>query len=213
MRMTIIPSDQVISVNGAGLNCAFTCAANIHAIQVYDGYAEIEYNDGELNQKVTGTDLQTIIDTYQPIFNAAMLRVTPPNAYSVFDETIESWVPDLNLYRQVKMGEIYRAFDEVVRQPVPVEVNGTTYIMDGKEDSASRLNAAISLAQVLGQTTIDIIDYYDAKHPGVSLADALKIVLAQGTFYQAHYYRRADKRIAVNAATSIEELQTITWEN
>jgi len=54
MRITIIPDDKFVSVDGDGLtdlDLSFI-DSNIHAIQWYDTYGEVEYKD-PVTQKMT----------------------------------------------------------------------------------------------------------------------------------------------------------------
>ena len=56
MRVTIVPSDKLISVDGKGLldikQDLSWIPPNIHAVQWYNIWGEIEYNDGTQNQKI-----------------------------------------------------------------------------------------------------------------------------------------------------------------
>ena len=78
-----------------------------------------------------------------------------------------------------------------INEPCICEVNGIQYIMDGKEESASRLKAAIDIATLLGEITVDIVDYYNEVYYGVSLVDALEICKCQALHYRGAYYERA----------------------
>jgi len=56
MRLTIIPSDKAIGINGEfisniGEDLSWV-PSNIHAVQWYDTWGEIEYNDGSPNEKI-----------------------------------------------------------------------------------------------------------------------------------------------------------------
>jgi hypothetical protein len=56
MRLIIIPQDKFISVDGQGLlniqqNLNWI-PSNIHAVQWYDTWGEIEYNDGSPNERI-----------------------------------------------------------------------------------------------------------------------------------------------------------------
>ena len=52
MRVTIIPADNLVIVDGEPHTFVFDIAADIHAVQ-WDGVAgEIEYNDGKPNKKI-----------------------------------------------------------------------------------------------------------------------------------------------------------------
>jgi translation elongation factor P/translation initiation factor 5A len=46
MRVTIVPDDSCIIVDGEALQFSFAADSNIHAIQWYDTYGTIEYKSG-----------------------------------------------------------------------------------------------------------------------------------------------------------------------
>jgi hypothetical protein len=53
MRLTIIPEDKVIGIECEflNINCSWI-PSNIHAVQWYDTWGEIEYNDGSPNERI-----------------------------------------------------------------------------------------------------------------------------------------------------------------
>lgn len=57
MRLTIIPSDKFISVDGAGLHASnddFSWVApNVRAVQWYGDRGEVEFNDGSPNEAIS----------------------------------------------------------------------------------------------------------------------------------------------------------------
>jgi len=56
MRLTIIPSSKYIAVDGEGLlkiqQDLSWIPSNVHAVQWYDTWGEIEYDDGSLNERI-----------------------------------------------------------------------------------------------------------------------------------------------------------------
>lgn len=66
MRLTIIPSDKVVIIDGIALhNLDFTIANDIHAIQWYEDHGEVEYTDGSPNEAIDDISLyQSVIDVY-----------------------------------------------------------------------------------------------------------------------------------------------------
>jgi len=85
MRITIIPADGFVSVDGVGfvgLNLSFM-SSNIHALQWYDTDGEIERKDsrGRVVSNETITDItpyQSAIDAWQAAKDAAEEEQTPP---------------------------------------------------------------------------------------------------------------------------------------
>lgn len=68
MRLTIISSDKTICIDGqciSGIEQDLSwIPTNIHALQWYDTYGEVEYNDGSPNEKIEelGIYQQAVID-------------------------------------------------------------------------------------------------------------------------------------------------------
>jgi hypothetical protein len=68
MKLTIIPSDKIICIDGQCISeiqqDLSWIPTNIHALQWYDTYGEVEYNDGSPNEKIEelGIYQQAVID-------------------------------------------------------------------------------------------------------------------------------------------------------
>jgi uncharacterized small protein (DUF1192 family) len=56
MRLTIVPSDKFIAIDGNGfldIQQDFSwIPSNVHAVQWYDTWGEVEYNDGTPNERI-----------------------------------------------------------------------------------------------------------------------------------------------------------------
>jgi len=97
MRITIIPSDNFVSVDGEGIMDIDMSSVdkNIHAFQWYDSYGEIEYFDkNNRNKKVEEyTQFQTVLDLYNEQ-RSYLKRTTPPSKEPIWDwiEETEEWV-------------------------------------------------------------------------------------------------------------------------
>lgn len=65
MRLTIIPSDQIVIKNGKALNFPFVLP-DIRAVQWYGSSGEVEYTDSRPNKKITSlAPYQSVADAYQ----------------------------------------------------------------------------------------------------------------------------------------------------
>jgi len=65
MRVTVIPSDRKIYVDGEILELNFQCDANIHAIQWYGTYGVIELINGTGSKEINNIDdIQYFIDAF-----------------------------------------------------------------------------------------------------------------------------------------------------
>jgi hypothetical protein len=68
MRLTIIPSDKYIAIDNNGLlqiqQDLSWIPSNIHAVQWYDTWGEVEYNDARPNERIEDLDIfeQAVLD-------------------------------------------------------------------------------------------------------------------------------------------------------
>lgn len=71
MRLTIIPADGVVNVDGkgfGGLDLSFI-DASVHAVQWYETHGEIEVED-PVTGRMVANEVITSIDAFQPAINA-----------------------------------------------------------------------------------------------------------------------------------------------
>ena len=73
MRVTIVPEDRYIQVDGRGLNFAFAADANIHAIQWYGDHGTVEQKVGG-SRPATLAEVQPFVDLWE----AERARVDAP---------------------------------------------------------------------------------------------------------------------------------------
>lgn len=81
MRVTIIPIDGSVSVDGVGfggLDLSFM-AASVHAVQWYDTHGEIEVKDPATGRMVAN-EVITSIDAFQPAIAAWQAAKTAQEA-------------------------------------------------------------------------------------------------------------------------------------
>lgn len=76
MRLTAIPSDNTIILNGRVLVFNFAAAANLHAIQWYGTFGLIETTDGKQVRTESIGDVQAFIDAF--IARAAVVDAPLP---------------------------------------------------------------------------------------------------------------------------------------
>lgn len=85
--------------------------------------------------------------------------------------------------------------EEINKPVLCYGLDGTSiYYMDGKEDSAVRFKHGIEMAELLHETQIYMVDYYNMLHL-VSIENAYYIAMQQGIYYKNAYYNRAIKRM------------------
>jgi len=109
MRLTIIVEDRLVSVDGVGYNLPESIdlswiPSDVWAVQWYDTYGEIEYNDGKLNstindlgifqQAVTAfnsyTPPEPAPDTVETIVGTLETRVAALESNEASDDAVDS---------------------------------------------------------------------------------------------------------------------------
>jgi hypothetical protein len=96
-RLIIVPEDNVVMIDG--IRNAFPIdlspiGTNIHAVQWYETWGEVEYKDETPNKKIT--DISEYLYLI-PLLEKDVLHSNTPNAWSVWDDTEGVWVEDLVL--------------------------------------------------------------------------------------------------------------------
>jgi hypothetical protein len=95
MRVTIIPDDKLVVVNGEpveGVNMS-SMPSEIHAVQWYEDHGEIEFRDRRANEQFTDFDAR--FGGFVHLFAARKItikREKAPNPYSDWDDTLNEWV-------------------------------------------------------------------------------------------------------------------------
>ncbi len=83
MNVTVVKEDNVVAVDGEGLNFDFDLPTNIWAIQWNGTTGEIEFNDGTPNEEITDfSAYQSLVDAY----NAEKQRVADEVERAAFDD-------------------------------------------------------------------------------------------------------------------------------
>jgi hypothetical protein len=210
--MTIVPEERLIAVDGDFLRFDYEVPAGVHAIQVYDDQAEIEYKDGRLNKIVKGEELQDLIAQYLPLHAAERDRVNstiPPTA--CHDLVAGEWVLSLDRLKAARIAQIAQAMDAELAAGVEVDVPAGKIRMDGRHEDVLKLQHGIELAQALGETEIDIVDYYNEVHTGISIADALEIARQQAENCRALWAKKNVLRQQIVAAADEAAVTAVTW--
>ena len=65
MRVTVIPSDNTIGVNGRFLAFGFAADPNVHAIQWYENYGEMEFVDGRQNRPLYLGTVEAVVSDHE----------------------------------------------------------------------------------------------------------------------------------------------------
>lgn len=105
-----------------------------------------------------------------------------------------------------KKDEIRAAFD--IDSNANITLNGI--IWQGGYDKAMRLDAAKRLAELAGQTSTVFYDLTNVGHT-LTIAEADAVILAISLAYQTSFARKQAHMIAIDAATTVAEVQAITY--
>lgn len=170
MRVTIVPEDKYIQVDGRGLNFDFPANPNIHAIQWYEDHGRVE-------QKVGGTRQTTIeeVQYFVDLWEQERVKVdTPP--------PVEPDSPEKIMKR--KKVERQKAVETLV---VTTE-SGKQF--DGNEVAQDRMARAILALDPLEETIWILADNTVDRHVSrEELREALRLSgAAQTAIWAIPYY-------------------------
>lgn len=132
---------------------------------------------------------------------------------TAFTAWADGYIPKGSLaqYRVRKTDEIMAAYLAEVSGSVSCLVNGTSYEMNAGLDAASKLKSGYDLAILLGETTMDIVDFSNSIHLGVAVADVLEIVQLMSIDYRDTWSKKATLVAQIDAASTYSEVDVIFW--
>lgn len=163
---------------------------NIHAIQIKDNNIHIEFLDGTpVKWDAAISDYQYLIDAVEKLKNAPII---PPTFDEVKDTT----------WRNIKMGlsnQLNQGFS----------TNGV--LMNACLRDIQQLITIIAVAKITTQNNLDIVDLNNVIQPNISIDVVNSMVGEVGKNYQVLFNKKQTLRAAINAATTIKELQKIVW--
>lgn len=82
---------------------------------------------------------------------------------------------------------------------------------NGGDSSAAAISGAIELATALGETEVALWDSNNIVHTGISFDEALSISVSIAKKYRDDMIKRQGLLNQIDAATTKEELELITW--
>ena len=82
---------------------------------------------------------------------------------------------------------------------------------NGGDSSAAAISGAIELATTLGETQVALWDSNNIVHTGISFDEALSISVSIAKKYRDDMIKRQGLLNQIDAATTKEELELITW--
>ena len=83
--------------------------------------------------------------------------------------------------------------------------------MDATLEALQKLKTGYDFAKLVGNTKMSLVDYGNAAHADMPLADVEKIMKEVGGNYQALYLKKQMLRGQVLAATTAEQVAAVVW--
>lgn len=96
MRLTIVPSDTLVIVDGIGYRGIGMSSidSTIHAVQWYGDKGEVEYNNGMANEVIDNIEAFSVVLANYTKAVIEDKKNSPPNSYSVWNDKTNEWVED-----------------------------------------------------------------------------------------------------------------------
>lgn len=111
------------------------------------------------------------------------------------DEYTSEELNEINKKESLK--SIDETFETTLMQPVDCTASGTVYVMDGCENAARRMRDGIEFCDLIGQTTMNVVGFYNNVYPNVLIDDCREIMKQQAVYYVTAYMTRAIARAAL----------------
>lgn len=193
MKITVIPSDSFISIDGVALVFPFNSAPNLHAIQWGGASGAIETTNGKQHVSTDMADVQPYIDAY----NAEVARIA----------AIVATPLPLADVKAAKLREIEAARDAATY--LDVTAHGTQWQAD--ERSRKLLGDALTIALLGAPLPLVWRDIFDVNMSVTSITDLAVIAGAMAVQTQAAYAKSWLLKAQVEAATTIPAVEAIVW--
>lgn len=197
MRVTIVPEDRYIQVDGRGLNFDFAADPNIHAIQWYGDHGTVEQKIGG-SRPATLAEVQPFIDAWEAE------RVIVDNPPPPPEPTLSELKAKKNLYINASRGF----------------ANEQTFSHAGKTFSCDRLsrsdidgvNGFVTLTGALPPGFPGAWKAVDnTYHPIANVAAWAAFYGAMVATGAAHFAHSESLKAALAAATTAEAVAAIVW--
>lgn len=156
----------------------------------------------------------------QYVDGGALVDFPPqPSEFHQFDYTTKTWVENLSQAKQAKLNGVSIGYSFVCNGEDPATnkdifvdcvVSGTTYRMNAGQEAATNMDAGVRIFELSGASYMPVVrDFYNVNHANVPIADARSIALQQGADALNHWQQKGAFVDAINACTTVEEVQAI----
>lgn len=193
MKLTVIPADGYISVDGVALTFSFAYPANVHAIQWNGSSGTVETKDGSQSSITKLADVQVYLDAFNAeSFKRSTIANTPKLLADVKDD---------------KVKQIESARDTATHQDVTA--HATQWQAD--ERSQKLLGDALTLAMLGAPLPPVWRDSLNNNMTITAIADLAAIAGAMAVQTQAAYAKSWTLKAQVEAATDVATVNAINW--
>jgi len=194
MQYTILPQYNQVVSNGViytlDLSAYMVLLLNMRAIQIVGNTATIEYiTAGTGNDIVPASTFQVIIDQVELLKHPVI--VPPTLAQAQHTATISIF----NSYNN----QLLNGFT----------TNGIKMLADVSE--IQLLQFLHDFAVKLNQSTIDVIDYNNITHPGISITVVDSMITDLMINYQTLTTKKQTLTTQINNATTVSQVNAVVW--
>ena len=197
-HVTVIPSDNLVIVDGVPLVFGFAAPANLHALQWHDGAGEMEWTD-DINHPLTTQDYDADVAPFVTLWEAEKARLEE-------EANRPPIPPTLKDAKAAKLAEINAAADRAIATLTATYPDREIATFD-KQESEARAYAADPMSSTPFLSAL-------AEARGISLPDLVERVLAKADTFAVASGSIIGQRQALedrlDACTTVEEVQGIT---
>ena len=198
--VTVIPSDQVISVDGLAYVFKFSAPENLHAIQWSVDSGHCEFNDGTSNRELRERDYDEVILPYVRLWEAENRRVEQKRAE---DEIEYNKLPNV---KERMLAELTFALKQV-RETAWVK-SSLGFKADANDVANTNVEGLIKSLTALGESSTIFCDHDNEEH--LVTVDDLRVLQLEIIRNGQNLYRQKWAiRDAIKAASRRETLDAI----
>lgn len=119
-----------------------------------------------------------------------------------------AWELDLGLLKQDAITRLAKTFENALTTGFTTSLS---IKMDATLDALQSLKTGYDFALLLGETKMTIVDYNNAAHTDLPIADVAKIMAEVGGNYRNLYMLKQQIRGQVMAATTPQQVTAVAW--
>lgn len=195
-HVTVIPSDNLVIVDGVPLVFGFAAPANLHALQWHDGAGEMEWTD-DINHPLTEQDYADDIAPFVALWEAEKARL----------DAEANRPPTLDEAKAAKLSEIKTAFAAAEADGFVESSLG--FRADATRRSIGDIEGLIDLVSSGALPTPVTFRGYDNAYHSLTLDQLNTLRLEVEGRGPLLYARKWELEAAVDAAETVEAVQAI----